>query len=271
MDLNTFTAQSLERIRENAFLVHNITNFVVMNSTANILLAMGASPVMAHAPDEVADMARLSSALVLNIGTLDRPWIDAMILAGKAANSKGIPVILDPVGAGATRFRTDSARRILGECRVDLIRGNASEVLALWDSDVSTRGVESSLSLSDAAADAAIAMARENRWVLSISGEVDFVTDGSETYRIRNGHRLMTRVTGMGCGLSAVTGAFCAANPGHPARSAAAALGFYGLCGEKAADISEKPGSFFTAFLDMLYSTGSEDIVASVRVEGPQP
>lgn len=269
MDLKSFTASSLELVRKNALLVHNITNFVVMNSTANILLAMGASPVMAHAPDEVEDMARLSSALVLNIGTLDRPWIDAMILAGKAANSKGIPVILDPVGAGATRFRTESSRRILSECRVDVVRGNASEVLALWDSTVSTRGVESSLSLSGQAADDVARIARENSLVLAISGEVDLVTDGKETFLIRNGHALMTRVTGMGCGLSAVTGAFCAANPDHPARSAAAAFGFYGLCGEKAAAVSEKPGSFFTAFLDQLYSTGPDHIRTSVRIEGP--
>ena len=267
--MKTLTAHCLKTLRDTSPLVHNITNFVVMNSSANILLALGASPVMAQARDEVEDMASLAGALVLNIGTLDNAWVESMILAGKSANRKGIPVVLDPVGAGATRFRTLAAKRILGECRVDVIRGNASEVLSLWEEGVTTRGVESSCSLSDSVAEAAVRIAKSNGLVVAISGEEDCITDGMETYRVKNGHMLMTKVTGIGCGLSAVTAAFCAAQPSTILQSVAAAFGFYGLCGELAGSVASKPGTFFTAFLDALYSAGEKEIMASIRIAGP--
>jgi len=269
MDMKSFTSQSLSGIRQKAPLIHNITNFVVMNSSANILLALGASPVMAHARGEVEDMASLASAIVLNIGTLDDLWVESMILAGKSANRKGIPVILDPVGAGATRLRTEAARRIIGECRVDVIRGNASEILSLWDAGVSTKGVESSVSLSDHVADSAVRIAQVNKLVVAISGAEDCVTDGTNTYRVKNGHPLMTKVTGLGCGLSAVAATFCSIKPDALLHAVTAAFGFYGLCGEIAERASGKPGSFFTEFIDALYSTGEKQIMESVQIDGP--
>jgi len=267
MDMKTSTADYLDRIRTAAPLVHNITNFVAMNPSANILLAVGASPVMAHSREEVADMAAMAGALVLNIGTLAEEWIDAMVLAAKAANQRSIPVILDPVGAGATRYRTRTVKHILAEAKISVIRGNASEVLSLAVDEVKTKGVDSSLSLSDEIVDAAGDIARQYGCVVAISGEKDLITDGVRRFRVANGVPLMTRVTGLGCGLSAVAGAFCAVARDDLLAAVAAAFGFYGLCGELAWGISDRPGSFFVAFLDKLYSAGSTEIQARLRIE----
>lgn len=267
MNMKTTTIKLLDTIRQNTPLVHNITNFVVMNPTANILLALGASPVMAHSRQEVADMAGLAGALVLNIGTLSEAWIEAMLLAAQAADGHGIPVILDPVGAGATAYRTQTALRILREADVAVIRGNASEVLSLADSKVKTKGVDSSLSLSGETADVAGAIARQHGCIVAISGEKDLLTDGERLLRVNNGVSLMTRVTGLGCGLSAVVGAFCAVSDGDRLAATAAAFGYYGLCGELAARISDRPGSFFVAFLDTLYAAGQGEINDHLRIE----
>ncbi|GAB6093911.1 hydroxyethylthiazole kinase [Desulfatiferula olefinivorans] len=266
MTMKAFTRDNLETLRERSPLVHNITNFVAMNVTANILLSIGASPVMAHSRDEVADMVSLADALVLNIGTLEENWVSAMITAGRAANDKGIPVILDPVGSGATAYRTRSVRRILDECRVSVLRGNASEVLSLSDVAATTKGVDSSLGLSDEAVDVCRDMAGRLSLVVAVSGEEDCITDGRAVYRVRNGHPMMARVTGLGCGLSSVVGAFCAVCPDDLLRSAAAAFGFYGLCGEMAARLSKGPGSFETAFLDTLYLTGTDEVQARLKI-----
>ena len=176
--MKTTAAELLRHIREKAPLVHNITNFVVMNSTANILLALGASPVMAHSRREVEEMVGLAGALVINIGTLTEPWIDAMLLAARAANAKGIPVILDPVGAGATAYRSQAVRRILDGAAVAVIRGNASEVLSMDTATVTTRGVDSSIAVSDAMVGRAAAIARRHQCIVAISGETDLITDG---------------------------------------------------------------------------------------------
>lgn len=267
MDMKATTVEFLDSIRTTAPLVHNITNFVVMNPSANILLAVGASPVMAHSREEVADMAALAGALVLNIGTLSEEWIEAMVLAAKVANQRGIPVILDPVGAGATPYRTRAVKHILREAKISIIRGNASEVLSLAVDDVKTRGVDSSLSLSDELVDAAGIIARQHGCIVAISGAKDLITDGSRMLRVANGVPLMTRVTGLGCGLSAVAGAFCAVAGEHLLNAVAAAFGFYGLCGELAFGASNRPGSFFVAFLDSLYTSGSAEIHAHLRIE----
>jgi hydroxyethylthiazole kinase len=267
MDMKTITAEFLDNIRTRAPLVHNITNFVVMNPTANMLLAVGASPVMAHSRKEVADMTAMAGALVLNIGTLEEKWIEAMLLAAKAANQRGIPVILDPVGAGATGYRTRTVKHILGEAKISVIRGNASEVLSLAVDDVKTKGVDSSLSLSDEIVDAAGAIARQHGCIVAISGENDLITDGGRLLRVANGVPLMTRVTGLGCGLSAVAGAFCAVDHDDLLAATAAAFGFYGLCGELALGVSDRPGSFYVAFLDSLYSAGRTEIHEHLRIE----
>ncbi len=253
--LNHHAADLLSRVRGRSPLVHNITNYVVMNSSANILLAVGASPVMAHSRAEVADMVAIAQSLVLNIGTLDRAWLEAMLIAGKAASEKNIPVVLDPVGAGATAFRTDSVRRILGECNVSVLRGNPSEIFSVAGAAGSTRGVDSSMAFDEANIGKLEELSLDLGCVVAVSGETDCITDGTNTWLVRNGHPLMTRITGMGCGLSAVSAAFCAvAEEKSLAAAVASAFGFYGLCGEKAAAVSHRPGTFEPAFVDHLAS-----------------
>ena len=196
-------ADNLAQVRATKPLVHNITNYVVMNFTANVLLAAGASPVMAHAPNEVEKMVSYAKALVLNIGTLDDAWIASMLKAGKRASALGVPIILDPVGAGATKLRTETAKRILAETKVTLVRGNASEILALGGGAAKTKGVDAADSV-EAAAERAGALARELGVPVAITGPVDYVTDGRCVVRVANGHPLMGGVTGTGCGATAI-------------------------------------------------------------------
>jgi hydroxyethylthiazole kinase len=258
-------ARNLAAVREKKPLIHNITNFVVMNYTANALLAMGASPVMAHAPNEVEDMVCLAGALVLNIGTLSEEWVDSMLKAGRKASGRNTPIVLDPVGSGATPFRTQSARRIIAETRPRVIRGNASEILSLRNADSRTRGVDSLHSV-DQAADVAQALAGEMQTVLAITGPVDLVTDGRRVARVSNGHPLMGRVTGTGCTATAVIGAFLAVDP-DPLRAAATALAYFGLAGETAAQKASAPGSFMIQMLDALYTITPELLEAGCRIE----
>ncbi|HKK01964.1 MAG TPA: hydroxyethylthiazole kinase, partial [Desulfuromonadales bacterium] len=213
--------------------------------------------VMAHCLTEVEEMAGIAGALVLNIGTLQEDWVESMICAAKAANRKGIPVILDPVGAGATTLRTAAVRKILDEVRISILRGNASEVLSLVSEAVRTRGVDSSVDLTASLLESAKRLAGDRDCIVAISGAEDLVTDGHRSFRVSNGHPLMTRVTGLGCGLSAVVGAFASVADGELLEAAAAAFGFYGLCGELAFRESQRPGSFFVAFVDALYAAGA--------------
>jgi hydroxyethylthiazole kinase len=223
---------------------------------------------MAHCRSEVEEMTSLSNALVLNIGTLQEDWLESMILAAKVANSKGIPLVLDPVGAGATRFRTQSVKTIMNTCSISVLRGNCSEILSLVSSDTKTKGVDTSLSLSDEVVQAAKQLAVDQHCIVAISGEKDCITDGTRVFRVENGQPMMTRVTGSGCGLTAVTAAFCAVETEENLTMAtAAAFGFYGLCGDLAIKKSDKPGSFYVAFLDQLYVTGSEEIKRYLKVQ----
>ncbi len=256
-------AENLKKVRETKPLVHNITNYVVMNFTANLLLAAGASPVMAHAENEVEEMVSFAKALVLNIGTLDDAWIASMLKAGKKATELGVPVILDPVGAGATKLRTEAAKRILAETRVSLVRGNASEILALGGGAARTKGVDSADSV-EAAAERAIGLAQELGVPVAITGAVDFITDGKRVLRVANGHPLMGCVTGTGCGATAIIGAFAGVDP-DPVSAAATALACYGLAGEQAAAGAAGPGSFMIRFIDALYAMTAEDLVAGVQ------
>ena len=267
MNMAAYTASLLGKIRQNSPLVHNITNYVVMNSSANMLLAVGASPVMAHCRAEVEEMVSFAGALVLNIGTLQEDWVDSMICAAQAANRKGVPVVLDPVGAGATRLRTDAVKRIMEAADITVLRGNASEIFSLRSASIKTKGVDSSLDFSDEMEEAAMQMAQEMQCVIAISGAQDCITDGQRVFRVGNGQPLMTKVTGMGCGLSAVTGAFCAVDAADPAKATAAAFGFYGLCGDLAIQVSNRPASFATAFVDNLYTVGDEEIVQHLKVD----
>jgi hydroxyethylthiazole kinase len=253
-------------VRQRAPLVHQITNFVVMNFTANVTLALGAQPVMAHAPEEVEEMVGHASALVLNIGTLERAWIEAMVLAGKAANRSGVPVVLDPVGAGATRLRTEAARRILGEVDVAVVRGNAGEIMALSGDSSQVRGVDST---ADPSAGRAIAcqLARQRGVIVAVTGPVDVVTDGQLGYEIANGHPLMGRVTGTGCAATAAIGCgLGVAQPSERCLAAACALARFGLAGEVAARAADGPGSFVPAFIDALAVVESEDLEQRLRL-----
>jgi hydroxyethylthiazole kinase len=257
-------ARNLAAVREKRPLVHNITNFVVMNFTANALLAMGASPVMAHAANEVEEMVSLAGALVLNIGTLTEEWVASMIRAGRRASTHKIPVILDPVGSGATALRTRSARRIIAETRPVVVRGNASEVLSLGDAASKTRGVDSAHSVVEAAA-AARPLALELGTTLAITGPEDLVTDGARAARVANGHPLMGRVTGTGCAATVTIAAFLAVDP-DPVRATATALAYFGLAGEVAAQMAAAPGSFMIQMLDALYTITPEQLKRECKI-----
>src|SRR5437764_7155789 len=196
---------TLRGLRERKPLVHQITNYVVMNETANATLALGALPVMAHAREEVEEMAGIASALVLNIGTLSERWIEAMLLAGKTAAARGIPIVLDPVGAGATAYRTETAKRILDEVDVTVLRGNAGEVATLAGVEAEVRGVESIGTEGDAA-ELAGAAAKALGVVASVTAPVDHVSDGERTLSVSNGHELLASVPGTGCTPRALAG-----------------------------------------------------------------
>jgi hydroxyethylthiazole kinase len=258
-------AENLKKLKDNKPLIHNITNFVVMNFTANALLACGASPVMAHAQEEVEEMASFAGALVLNIGTLTPYWIDSMLKAGRRANEAKVPIILDPVGSGATKLRTDSAKRLIDELAIAVVRGNASEVLSLAQEDSRTKGVDSIHSVDDAA-EAAIILAKELKTTLAITGAVDLVTDGKVIYRISNGHELMRYVTGTGCTATVIMGAFLAIDS-NPAEAATTALAYFGLAGEIAATHAEAPGSFQIALLDALYSIDKKQLEDGAKIQ----
>ena len=221
-----------------------------MDFTANALLALGASPVMAHAPEEVEAMAGLAKVLVLNLGTLSLPWIESMFRAGRVATTRSTPIVLDPVGAGATTFRTETARRLLAGLRVTVLRGNASEILAVAGQPGTTRGVDSTDAMT-VAQTAARALAKPGRLVVALTGAEDFVTDGTRAATIANGHPLMARVTGSGCVATALTGAFCAVEP-DPFLAACGALVVWWIAGELAARSQPGPGTFRCGLLDAL-------------------
>jgi hydroxyethylthiazole kinase len=257
--------ESLRRLRESRPLVHQITNYVVMNETANATLALGALPVMAHAREEVEEMASIASALVLNIGTLEPAWVEAMLAAGLVANARGIPVVLDPVGAGATRYRTETAQLVLAELDVTVLRGNAGEIATLLGADAEVRGVES-ISAGDPAElarEAALCLAID---VASVTGPVDHVSDGERTLAIANGDPLLAAVTGTGCMSSALTGCFLAAAD-SPLDGAAEALVAFGVAGEDAAVGARGPGSFHVGLYDSLAALDPDTLDGRARVE----
>jgi hydroxyethylthiazole kinase len=242
----------LQAIRERKPLVHQITNYVVMNETANATLALGALPVMAHAPQEVEEMASVASALVLNIGTLSEHWVAAMVLAGAAANRAGAPIVLDPVGAGATTYRTATARQLLSELEIAVVRGNAAEIATLAGREAKIRGVEA---VGDAAGpELAQAAADALGCVVSVTGPVDHVSDGQRVVAVANGHELLGTVSGTGCMSTAITGCFLAVRQAPPLEAAVEALVAFGVAGEDAARDARGPGTFHAALYDALYN-----------------
>lgn len=263
--MDAMFGEALRLVRAEAPVVHSITNYVVMNTTANALLAIGASPVMAHAPQEMDEMVGIASALVLNIGTLSDPWIEAMLLAGRAARRRGIPIVVDPVGAGATSYRTATALRLLSELSPTIVRGNASEIRALRSEAAATRGVDS-VHGTEESLDAAHALSEQYGCVVSISGAVDIIVSGVSVARVRNGVPMMARVTGMGCTASALTGAF-AAVASSAFLAATQAMVALGVAGQLAAQRSAGTGSFQVHMLDALSALAPEEIEQHARVE----
>jgi hydroxyethylthiazole kinase len=256
---------TLRAVRERKPLVHQITNYVVMNETANATLALGALPVMAHAREEVEEMVGLAGALVLNIGTLSPHWVEAMLAAGKRANARGTPVVLDPVGAGATAYRTETAKRILDEVDVTVLRGNAGEVATLVGVEAEVRGVES-IGAGGNPAELAREAARSLGVVASVTGPVDHVSDGEAVLAVANGHELLAAVTGTGCMSSAITGCFLAGKPEEPLEAAAEALAAFGVAAEEAARDARGPGSFHVGLYDALAALDPATLGKQVRI-----
>jgi len=259
------TSEDLRALRERKPLVHQITNYVVMNETANATLALGALPVMAHAKEEVEELASVAGALVLNIGTLSQYWIESMLLAAKAANAAGVPVVFDPVGAGATRFRTETAKRILSEAEIAIVRGNAAEIATLAGREAEIRGVES-MGASDSGGELTKAAAAALGCVAAATGPVDHVSDGRRVIAVRNGHELLATVSGTGCMATAITGCFAAVASDRPLEAAAEALVAFGVAGEDAAEGVKGPGTFHAALYDALYNLDPDTIDSRAKV-----
>ena len=257
-------SRHLNAMRETAPLVQNITNFVAMNVMANVMLAAGASPAMVHAREEVVEFAGLASALSINIGTLDREWASCMILAAEAMAKRGKPWVLDPVAVGATALRRETGTRLLG-LGPTVVRGNASEILALSGTDAQGRGVDTADPV-EAAESAARDLATRSGGVVCATGAVDFVTDGQRAARISNGNAIMPRVTALGCSLSGLVAAYAAV--AEPFEATVAAVCHFGAAGEIAARSAQGPGSFQTAFLDALYGMTGEMLDAMARIDG---
>jgi hydroxyethylthiazole kinase len=266
----TTPGATLASIRAQRPLIHQITNYVVMNETANATLALGALPVMAHAREEVEEMVALASALVLNIGTLSPDWVEAMLLAGRAANERDVPVVLDPVGAGATRYRTDTAKRLLDELDIAVVRGNAGEVATLIGVDAEVRGVESIGGAGDVSGLARTA-AQALGVVAAVTGVVDHLSDGDSSHGVQNGHELLAAVSGTGCMATAITGCFLAVKPEAPLEAAAEALAAFGFAGEEAAKDAAGPGTFHAGLYDALAGLTPETLDRRAKIATAVP
>ncbi|USG99003.1 hydroxyethylthiazole kinase [Thermococcus argininiproducens] len=257
--------EALEKVREKRPLVHNITNYVVMNTTANALLAIGASPVMAHAIEELEEMVALANTLVINIGTLDEHKIYSMMKAVKTAKDLKKPVILDPVGAGATKLRTKTSLRILEAGEISVIRGNFGEIAALLGEHGKTRGVDSAVYDEQVAKKLARDASKEFNTVVAVTGPVDYVSDGEKVYAIENGTPLLGRVTGTGCMATAIIGAFLAVE--DPLKATIAGLISFEIAAEKAFEDSPYPGTFHTKLYDWLYRIDGDLIMKRAKVK----
>lgn len=263
-------ASCIEEIRRRSPLVHNITNMVVINFTANVLLAAGASPVMAHAREEVEEMCGHASSLVLNIGTLDAGMVDAMLLAGAIARKRGIPIVFDPVGVGATQYRTAVARQIMESVRPTILRGNASEIAALEGtiSDGAPKGVDATLNSSSLEVlSSARRLSDRYGCVVVISGEVDHVVSGDKHHEVHNGTSLFTRVTGMGCAATAYLGATAAVCT-DPLFASVVGMAAFAVAGEVAVEECEeaRPGRFSMSFLDSLAQLTSSTLLLRAHI-----
>lgn len=269
---NEFMNEMWKNVQAACPLVHAITNYVTVNDCANALLAAGASPIMADDADEVAEITALCSATVLNIGTLNRRTINSMQLAGHEANRLNHPLVLDPVGAGASTLRTETARQLLNELQFTVIRGNISEIKTLAVGNGQTMGVDAALAdqITDTNLPDALtylkAFSRQTGAVIAVSGAIDIITDGTTAYICRNGHPAMSKITGTGCMLTCLAAAYAAANPQNVAAAVATAFTLMGLAGEKAAAITPATGSMRANILDNLATLGGEDLKAGGKI-----
>ena len=266
----------LENVRKNCPLIHNITNYVTVNDCANIVLACGASPIMADDKDEVSEITAICSGLNINIGTLNSRTIASMLIAGKRANELGHPIVLDPVGAGASKLRTETAIQLLKEVKFSVIRGNISEIKTLASGSGTTKGVDADVAdkVTEENIDDVIAFAKtfakKTGAVIAITGAIDIVADSEKAYCIRNGHPMMSSITGTGCQLSAMTAVFVTANPNHPLEAAAAAVSAMGYAGETAhSRLTEMDGSstYRNYIIDAIYNMTPEMLEKGAKYE----
>jgi hydroxyethylthiazole kinase len=258
-------AEIFERVRKERPLIHHLTNYVTVYDCANMTRAFGALPVMAQAKEESADMAALASALVLNIGTLSPELIESMIVAGKSANKKNIPVVLDAVGVGATSMRNDAAADLLQKIRIDVIKGNSSEIAKLAGLDAVTKGVEATKVDADMV-QVAKDFAKRAKAVVVVTGKADIVSDGKKTFLVKNGHEMMGKIVGTGCMAASIIGSFAAVEKDY-ALAAAAALSVFGIAAEIAAKDSKGPGSFKANLYDAVYNLDAEQITRMSKIE----
>lgn len=255
----------LKTVRETKPLIHHITNWVTIYECANITRAFGALPVMAHAPEECAEMTGISSALVLNIGTLTSEIIDSMLLSADAANEKKIPVVLDAVGVGATKFRDEMAAKILGSVRIDIIKGNYSEIAKLAGERAKTRGVEAT-SIDADPVKIAKELAKSSSSIIVMTGKEDIISDGETVFIVKNGHELMGSIVGTGCMAASVIGSFAAVNPDY-CEASRDALCCFGIAGELAAKKSSGPGSFKVNLYDEVFNLSDEIVENMMNFE----
>lgn len=259
-------SKDFEKIKAKKPLLHHITNMVVMNETANLTLCLGALPVMAHTKEEVSEMVRFAGALILNIGTITPELIDSMIMAGKTANELNIPIVLDPVGAGATTLRTESTYRLLDSLRIDIIRGNAAEVSILAGHEGEIKGVESLGTASDIQ-EVTRNLALERDCVVAITGKEDVVSDGKQVALVANGDPMMSTVTGTGCMATTVIGAFASVQKDYFLATVGGLVAF-GLAGEFAArESNKKPGTFHVALYDAMAFLTASDILSGCKAK----
>lgn len=265
-----------ENVRNNCPLIHNITNYVTVNDCANMVLACGASPIMSDDKDEVAEITTICGGLNINIGTLNNRTIASMLIAGKKANELNHPVVLDPVGAGASKLRTETAQQLLEEVKFSVIRGNISEIKTLASGSGTTKGVDADVAdkVTEGNLDSAVAFAKafaeKTGAVIAITGAIDIVADSSKAYCIRNGHPMMSSITGTGCQLSAMTAAFITANPEHPLEAAAAAVCAMGYAGEIAhSRLTEMDGNstYRNYIIDAIYNMTPEMLEKGANYE----
>lgn len=260
MDASVF----LQKVRELRPLVHHITNWVTIYDCANIVKALGAAPVMAHAPQEAAEMTSLAKGLVLNLGTLTEDLVETMKLSAQAANKKEIPVVLDVCGAGSTLFRDQKSLELLDQVKIDVLKGNASEIARLAGEKVRTKGVDSGFVEKDTA-DLAFALAEKRNCLVIVTGETDIIAGPRKRFKVYNGHELMSRVVGTGCMAASVVGTFCAVS-NDLAEAAACGLSCLGIAAEMAGQSSAGPGTFKVHLIDCIYGLKPEAVRQKQRI-----